>query len=252
MLSRGTLLVLHLFYAAAFGTRLSTFEFGAARVQVEQEFTGAEEGSVVWDASRALLAHIAFLERKPIAGCRVLEIGSGTGLVGLALARLGAASVVLTDKDSQVPLLKRNVERNQPSCCADRCNLCAHIGRVDVLPLVWGDSWQTVADTILSERDAWDLIVCCDCVYPDRPSDLATVLLDLMALNRHATLLLAFEKRPPPASAPPGTDHTRDFFEAMRAGCEVEQVPDEELDPAWKCDEITLWRLRIASDENDD
>ena len=86
------------------------------------------------------------------------------------------------------------------------------------------------------------------CVYPDRPSGLAAVLLDLLSLNPKATLLLAFEQRPPPASAPDGVDYTRDFFDEMRAGCRVERVPDDELDPKWMCDEITLWRMhaRVA------
>ena len=90
-----------------------------ASIVVEQEYTNAEEGSVVWDASRSFLAHITYCRDKSsssydwIAGQRVLEIGSGTGVVGLALARLGASSVVMTDKDSQLPLMRRNVQHNE-------------------------------------------------------------------------------------------------------------------------------------------
>ena len=66
----------------------------------------------------------------------------------------------------------------------------------------------------------------------------------MLELNPSATLLLCHESRPPPASAPAGTDHARDFFDAMGAGCELEQVPSSEIEVAWRCDEITLWRMR--------
>ena len=242
--------------SSAAALRLNRIDFGALAVDIEQEFTGAEEGSVVWDASRTLVAHVTHLREQAgdtnaddelVAGRRILEIGAGTGVVGLALARLGAKSVVVTDKASQLPLIRRNLERNRPECCADRCVLCDHVAPITCAELCWGSSWQTECDPSLSGPDCFDTIVCADCVYPDRPSGLATVLLDLLALNPRATLLLAFEQRPPPAGAPPGTDHTRDFFEVMQNGCEVERVPDSQIDPRMMCDEISLWRMRARS-----
>lgn len=236
--------------AAATSPRLSSVEFGQGRqqIQVEQEYSNAEEGSVVWDASRSFLAHVSRMievGNDPIAGKRLLEIGSGTGVVGLALARLGAKSVIMTDKDSQLPLMRRNCEHNQPPCCVDRCKLCEHIAPVQVLPLRWGPDWQSESDPALTARDAFDVIVVCDCVYPDRPSGLAGVLLDLLALNPAATILISSEQRPPPASAGPGVDHFLDFFAAMRAGCRVDRVADAELDQEWLCDEISLYRMRV-------
>lgn len=236
--------------AAATSPRLSSIEFGRGgeqEIQVEQEYSNAEEGSVVWDASRSFLAHITQMAESgndPIAGKRLLEIGAGTGVVGLALARLGARSVIMTDKDSQLPLMRRNCEHNQPPCCADRCKRCEHIAPVQVLPLRWGPDWQSESDPALTAPDAFDVIVVCDCVYPDRPSGLAGVLLDLLALNPAATILISSEKRPPPASAGPGVDHFLDFFAAIRAGCEVERVADAELDREWLCEEISLYRMR--------
>jgi len=47
----------------------------------------------------------------PAPGLRCLELGAGVGLVGIALARLGAA-VTLTDKPPLVGLLRRNIAAN--------------------------------------------------------------------------------------------------------------------------------------------
>ena len=150
--------------------QLSAVDFmgGTKTVSIEQQYENAEEGSVVWDASRSLLAHVSRLSQKSadanlITGRRVLEIGSGTGVVGLALAQLGASSVVMTDKASQIPLMLRNVEHNQPSCCADRCVLCKDdVARVSVLPLTWGSEWQSECDPSLCQLGAWDTIICCE------------------------------------------------------------------------------------------
>ena len=58
-------------------------------VRVSQDFEGSE-AVVVWDAA-LVLAH--FLERNrssfDLCGKRVLELGAGTGIVGLAAAALG-------------------------------------------------------------------------------------------------------------------------------------------------------------------
>jgi len=78
---------------------------------------GSSEGlhTTVWEAAVALYLFV-LREEQSDRGCwrgkRVLELGAGTGLVGLTLAALGA-EVVLTELSAALPLLRANVEANK-------------------------------------------------------------------------------------------------------------------------------------------
>ena len=69
----------------------------------------------LWASASVL---VQWLAEKPeridryVRGKRVLELGSGLGLVGVGLAKLGASHVHLTDLPQQIPLLRQNVEAN--------------------------------------------------------------------------------------------------------------------------------------------
>ena len=68
-------------------------------------------GLTIWDGA-ILLTKV--LEQIPsmVQGKRVLEFGSGVGLVGIAAACLGAKHVIMTDLPYALPLMKANVQQN--------------------------------------------------------------------------------------------------------------------------------------------
>lgn len=80
----------------------------------EPALTGDDLGLKTWAASYLLAKRLHTLKPLPTDSQRklqVLELGSGTGLVGLAMASLGA-DVVLTDLPSIYPNLARNAQDN--------------------------------------------------------------------------------------------------------------------------------------------
>ncbi|KAK9266902.1 hypothetical protein L1049_027161 [Liquidambar formosana] len=85
-------------------------------------------GSWLWDSALVLSDYISTQGRLDfdLNGKTVLELGAGAGLPGLTAALLGASRVVLTDVDSLLPGLRKNVEENGLG------------DRVEVKELVWG------------------------------------------------------------------------------------------------------------------
>ncbi|KAJ8600571.1 hypothetical protein CTAYLR_008180 [Chrysophaeum taylorii] len=132
-------------------------------------------GSTVWRGGVRLaevIASDADLRRRVVLGRRILELGSGTGVAGLACAALGAAAVLMTDLS--VGLSERNLRRNNWVTTLNSC-------RVAVAVLRWGcPRWQLAG--VLSEISA-DTIIGADLVYDqDRVDQLARTLVAAMAM----------------------------------------------------------------------
>jgi ribosomal protein L11 methyltransferase len=113
--------------------------------------TGGMDAVVVWldpglafgtgtHATTALC--LEWLDGARLAGCRVLDVGSGSGILAVAALRLGAASAVAIDVDPQaLTATAENAARNGVG------------GRLDVRPAEagWGKDYDVVLANILAE-----------------------------------------------------------------------------------------------------
>lgn len=141
-------------------------------------FGSDSTGTRIWDAGRVLSG---LLSQRDLAGKRVVECGSGTGVGGLAAASAGASSVLLTEGASEtLELLRENIEANGME---DRVSACR---------LRWGDEWEM--DEVAT-RGPFDLIVGSDLLYaPESFPDLLETLMALCTPD-HTEVLLTYPTR---------------------------------------------------------
>lgn len=137
----------------------------------EPSLTGDNLGMKTWVSSMLLAKRLAspvlrsHLSQPPPSITRensplhVLELGSGTGLVGIAAARLLPANVALTDLPSIVPNLTRNLLTNEPLVTENG-------GSASATVLDWSDSSDIPSD----EGARYPVILAADPLYsPDHP-----------------------------------------------------------------------------------
>jgi predicted nicotinamide N-methyase len=117
----------------AFDVPISNGE--SARIQLyEPSLTSDNLGLKTWTSSALLSKRLLSLRHHlPQSHTCVLELGAGTGLVGLAAACAWQVDVSLTDLPDIMPNLQKNIERN--------CNVVRECGgSACALPLDWSDN----------------------------------------------------------------------------------------------------------------
>jgi len=119
-------------------------------------------------------------DQQPLCGRRVVELGAGTGVVGIMASYLGASAVV-TDLDSLVPLLAHNISQNDK---------LFHAGSISAQPLCWGST----PDTSLLHPD---FLILANCIYYESGlENLLETVLTLTSAGRSETVVLAcYEER---------------------------------------------------------
>jgi len=102
--------------------------------------------------------------RIPISEARILELGSGVGALGIALAA-GGAQVAVTDIKELVPLMKRNIRLNSELLRKSGGNCLAATWR-------WGEpmpkalkSYFEAEDDKYNKDGGVDVVVMCDALY---------------------------------------------------------------------------------------
>ena len=111
----------------------------------------------MWHAGYCLSVHLTCSLADLVRGRHVLELGSGTGIVGLTCACLGAASVTLTDLPGQLAHLRTNIATAQP-LWARTCPAVA------AAALPFGDA-ACFAQALADNGRTWDVLIGADIGY---------------------------------------------------------------------------------------
>ena len=140
----------------------------------------------MWPTATVLSNYLA-KKSNSIRGKRVVELGSGSGAVGLACLALGAEFVAITDVAEALPLICDNVQRNA----------ALFSGRSAVLPCTWGNDEHISALLAANGGRGFDVVIACEVVYKQSEEvlqALAATQQQLMA-RPGGVSLLAYEYR---------------------------------------------------------
>ena len=211
-----------------------------------------EEAVVVWDAG-LVLAY--FLEKnqealgfsneeKPL---HVVDVGAGTGVVGLVAASLGA-NVTLTDLPRIIPFLEEGIEANSTLFCATNSKSLDSFIRT--IPLSWGSINDVNELCMIKDKNGVkiggppDLIVVSDCVYFE--ASLAPLICTLRELARASShtvpIYLSYEVR----------DYSlqkqkikEDFFNLAKRYFSIQELPSEDLHEEYCSDDIKVLKMTL-------
>ncbi|KAH6655575.1 putative methyltransferase-domain-containing protein [Truncatella angustata] len=159
------------------------FDFGGLLAQPLRlhEDLASGCGGQTWPAGMVLAKHMLRYHQNDLCQSRILELGAGGGLVGLAVARGCEIQqpLIITDQLEMFSLMGHNIALNEMQ------------GMVTAAILNWGEA---LTQDIVDFQP--DVILAADCVYfePAFPLLLQT-LTDLLTLCPSATIYFCFKKR---------------------------------------------------------
>lgn len=199
------------------------------------EVRGMGVGGHAWRHADVLCQHLR--SRGLVKGRRVVELGAGTGICGLACARLGAETVLLTDHWELCPTLRLNAELNS------HVTEQSEPAPVTVAKLSWGAELPEEVMQTLATSSTPLLIPVSFCIYnPISDELLAQTLGELLLPCGQDTLAVLTHSVNSPADNP--ANHA--FFKALDqqglAWCPVEVI---DLDADTRGDAITVLIVHV-------
>ncbi|XP_055107262.1 protein N-lysine methyltransferase METTL21A-like [Symphalangus syndactylus] len=152
---------------------LATFSFANHTIQIRQDWRHLRVAVVVWDAAIVLSTYLE-MGAVELRDRSAVELGAGTGLVGIVAALLGA-HVTITDRKVALEFLKSNVQANLPPQIQPK---------TVVKELTWGQNLGSFSP------GEFDLILGADIIYLEETfTDLFQTLEHLC--SNHCVILLA-------------------------------------------------------------
>lgn len=198
-------------------------------VALWQELEG-DVGCVVWDAAIVLTKFLEVNSLKTgtdagkclIKGRTVLELGSGTGCVGLAAAIMGASKVTITDLPEFLGLMEKNIMENR-----DRLG-CP----VEARELSWGNEQQ------MRQFPIPEVVLVADCIYYEQSLEPLVSTLHKVC-SPDTIVLLSYEER----TTGNKPQLQKKFFDMMEEHFCKEKIALEEQHELFRCEEIHIYKF---------
>lgn len=210
--------------------------------------------------------------------CRVIELGAGTGIAGIAASLLGAGHVVVTDLPHVVPLIQTNIDLNVPPSSLSSSSSPPCIARA----YAWGEGTACLFDEgrggesddrkggaqaakgkIQGKREVededgredeaegkFDVILLADVVY--EPKYYSALVKALRDLSYSETLIIFAHRERHPDCSWFFTEADREFSRKMvHCDFQVEGERGSEEGPAWRgggkaaCQDVVIYEMRL-------
>ncbi|OTB19550.1 hypothetical protein K445DRAFT_314437 [Daldinia sp. EC12] len=163
----------------------------------EPPITGDSLGLKTWGSSYLLAQSLGSIAKESLShmfglgqsneSLDVLELGSGTGLLGMAAAAIWQANVVLTDLPTIVPNLAHNMERN-------RSTIEALGGKVDSGGLIWGSDDESAERFDI--KNQFKIVLAADPLYDDdHPELLSSAIVAHLAQDKDSRAIVMVPQR---------------------------------------------------------
>jgi len=164
----------------------------------------------------------------------VLELGSGTGVAGIAAASEGA-HVLLTDKDTLMPLMAKNIRLNEDSML---------IGSADYEAFDWAaPPPEEVSST------SWDVVLCAESVT--RSSDVPPFVSTLASLlgpdGAAASATAIYAHNPMDSQSPELNMQLKSAFKARGLSCVSLPSLPSQVTGDLGLETVELWTLQSSS-----
>jgi hypothetical protein len=207
---------------------------------IAQQPASMNHGMVLWDAALGLLRYFEANPKQlaPLVGQRVLEVGAGTGLVGMALAHAGA-HVTTTDLPSCRSSLEANVAANgRPDAASG--------GSIRVMDYSWGTDiadvmrdggYSFVVGTDVGYSEALNPVLVDSCMRIAAASEAGGAAAGGAPPVRKCTVILANELRCERAHAT--------FVREADRWFSSKQVPQRRLHPDTRHMNLQLFEMRL-------
>ncbi|KAG7310040.1 hypothetical protein JYU34_004572 [Plutella xylostella] len=198
-------------------------------LKIYQKLEG-DVNCVVWDASLVLAKYLETMcvdNSGFLSGLKVLELGSGLGLVGLTAATLGA-QVTLTDLPESLSLLRLNITEN-------KSKISSMGGYAIAESLIWGDSSSDI------HKEEFDLILMADCIYYEEAIE--PLLETLLQLNKHLgkTPIMYLTQEMRDSEIQKRLWDT--FYERLSENFNIEKIPEEQQHVNYRSSDIVLLKI---------